>query len=122
MAPSPSATALALLSHWRDLSARAERRGPLAVATDSTHADIELRPGVRLVGDGRVVAVLNGRDLVDLLVEGPRALQTLIDALSAEWNAHSPMGGWCRECARPLPCPARTRLAGILAAGSGGVA
>ncbi|WP_146060334.1 hypothetical protein [Amycolatopsis sp. CA-128772] len=122
MTPSPPATASALLSHWRDLSVRAEHRGPLAVATESTHTGVEFRPGVRLMGDGRVVAVLDGRDLVDLLVEGPRALRTLIDALSAEWNTHSPMGDWCRECARPVPCPTRTRLAGILAAGSGGVA
>ncbi|MGW5743699.1 hypothetical protein [Amycolatopsis sp. NPDC003861] len=122
MTPSPPATAPALLSHWRDLSARAERRGPLAVATDSTHAGIELRPGVRLIGHGRLVAVLDGRDLVDLLVEGPRTLRTLIDALSAEWNAHSPMGGWCRECARPVPCPTRTRLANLLVDDPGGVA
>jgi hypothetical protein len=111
-----------LLSHWLDLSARAERRGPLAVATDSTRAGIELRPGVRLIGHGRVVAMLDGRGLVDLLVEGPRALRALIDAFSAEWNAHSPMGGWCRECARPVPCPTRTRLATMLVYDPGGVA
>ncbi|SFW13407.1 hypothetical protein SAMN04489730_0160 [Amycolatopsis australiensis] len=114
-----------MLSHWLDLSNRAESSGPLAVATDSAQTDVDVdvdvRTGVHLIGHGRVVAVLDGRDLVDLLVEGPRALRTLIAVFSAEWNAHSPMGGWCRECARPMPCPTRTRLASILAADFGGV-
>ncbi|MFJ7212752.1 hypothetical protein [Amycolatopsis sp. NPDC098790] len=122
MTPSPPAATPALLSDWLDLSVRVERRGPLAVATDSTRAGIEVRPGVRLIGHGRVVAVLDGRDLVDLLVEGPRALRSLIDAFSAEWNAHSPMGDWCRECAKPVPCPTRIRLASLPVEDPGGVA
>ncbi|WP_103349880.1 hypothetical protein [Amycolatopsis sp. CA-128772] len=111
-----------MLSHWLDLSHRAEHCGPLAVATDSCRAGIDVRTGVRLIGHGRVVAVLDGHDLVDLLVDGPRALRSLINAVSAEWNAHSPMADWCRECAKPVPCPTRTRLANMLLEDPGGVA
>jgi hypothetical protein len=99
-----------------------ERRGPLAVATDSCRAGLDVRAGVRLIGRGRVVAVLDGRDLVDFLIEGSRALRALIDAVSAEWEAHSPMGDWCRECAKPVPCPTWTRLANTLLEDPGGVA
>ncbi|MET8848545.1 hypothetical protein [Amycolatopsis sp. NPDC004625] len=122
MTASPPAVAPPLLSHWLGLSHRAKRRGPLAVATDSCRAGIDVRTGVRLIGHGRVVAILDGHDLVDLLVEGLRALRALIKVFPAEWNAHSAVGNWCHECAKPVSCPTRTRLANMLLEDPGGVA
>ncbi len=97
-----------MLGHWHHLGARAERHGQLAEATG---------PG----DHNRVVVVLDNGDVADLVLEAPRGLHTLADGFSAERNTHSPMGVWCRGCARPHPCPTRTRLVNMLVNDRGGV-
>lgn len=102
-----------------NLSVRAVNHGPLTVTADPSLTDLDLRHGVRLARQSRVVAVVKEHDIADLLVEGAVGLRFLVEALSAEWDAHAPLDQWCRECGKPVPCPTRQRMTNMLVRNGG---
>ena len=103
-----------LLTYWMALSARVVSRGPLVVTTDTTLSEADLRAGVRLAHQSQVVAIVRDPEVAELVIEGPIGLRSLVEALSVEWDAHAPLGDWCRECGKPVPCPTRQRLGNML--------